>query len=41
MDREEAFHYIKTQLTKGDVILLKGSRGMKLDLIVKRLKEEL
>lgn len=41
MDRDEVFQYIKTHLTKGDVILLKGSRGMKLDLIVKRLKEEL
>ncbi|ABX42855.1 UDP-N-acetylmuramoyl-tripeptide--D-alanyl-D-alanine ligase [Lachnoclostridium phytofermentans] len=41
MEREEAFKYIKTNLTKRDVILLKGSRGMKLDLIVERLKEEL
>ncbi len=40
-DREEIVRYIKTEAAKGDVILLKGSRGMKLDLIVKRLKEEL
>ena len=41
MDRDEVFQYIKTHFTKGDAILLKGSRGMQLDLIVKRMKEEL
>lgn len=41
MDRDEVFEYLKKHFVKGDAILLKGSRGMKLDLIVKRLKEEL
>ena len=41
MDRDEVFQYLKSHFVKGDAILLKGSRGMKLDLIVKRLKDEL
>ena len=36
-DREAVYDYLKTNLKTGDAVLLKGSRGMKLDLIVKKL----
>ena len=37
--REDAIPYVMSQVTKGDTILLKGSRGMQLEEIVKKLKE--
>ena len=38
-NREEAAEYLKNKLTDGDTVILKGSRGMKLDEVVSRLLE--
>lgn len=40
-DREDLFEKIKQNLSDGDVILLKGSNGMKLKEVANRIKEEL
>lgn len=40
-DREEVFEQIKKNLSDGDIILLKGSNGMKLKEVANRIKEEL
>lgn len=37
---EEAAPEVGTLLRNGDLVLIKGSRGMKMEIIVKRLKEE-
>lgn len=37
---EEATEYLKSHLTKGDVVLVKGSHGMRLDRIVSALEAE-
>ena len=36
-NRDEAAAYLNDNLRDGDMVMLKGSRGMKLDGIVKRL----
>lgn len=38
-DNQQAIEYLKTVLTEGDAILVKGSRGMQTDQIVAALKE--
>jgi len=40
-DREEAFDALRPRLVRGDVVLLKGSRGAALDLLVDRLRDDL
>lgn len=40
-DREEVFEQIKRNLSDGDIVLLKGSNGMKLKEVANRMKEEL
>ena len=39
-DNEEAFEFLDRELVFGDVVLFKGSRGMKLDKLVDRIKAE-
>lgn len=39
-DAEEAFSKLKRMVDKGDLILVKASRGMELDEIVRRMQEE-
>ena len=36
--REDITEYLKARLNPGDVVLIKGSRGMKMDEIVNALK---
>jgi UDP-N-acetylmuramoyl-tripeptide--D-alanyl-D-alanine ligase len=38
-DSQAAIHHLQNQVGKGDVILVKGSRGMQMDLIVTALEE--
>jgi UDP-N-acetylmuramoyl-tripeptide--D-alanyl-D-alanine ligase len=40
LDKEEAFNILQKILEKGDTILFKSSRGLKLETLVERLKEE-
>ncbi len=40
-DRDAALDVLRPRIRRGDVILLKGSRGAALDLLVDRLREEL
>ncbi len=39
-DNEEAFQFLAGELVFGDAVLFKGSRGMKLDKLVDRIKTE-
>ncbi len=36
---QAAIHHLQHQVGKGDVVLVKGSRGMQMDLIVTALEE--
>ncbi len=38
-DSQAAIHHLQDQVGKGDVVLVKGSRGMQMDLIVTALEE--
>lgn len=37
-DKEPAIQYLKDNIKKGDIVIIKGSRGMKMDEITKALK---
>jgi UDP-N-acetylmuramyl pentapeptide synthase len=38
--REELIAYLLGELRQGDVVLLKGSRGLEMEEIVERLRDE-
>lgn len=40
MDNNSAYEYVKSIIKSNDTILIKGSRGMKTDEIVKKIKED-
>jgi UDP-N-acetylmuramyl pentapeptide synthase len=38
-DSQDAIQHLRHQVGEGDVVLVKGSRGMRMDLIVAALEE--